>query len=647
MQDSLAPLAVSFSVPTLSAERRSTMQTRSSQIALLLRISLLLWLLCLVAASSLAAKAQTPTTIPDTPAGRQLTAYMQAFNSGNHATMQAYFAANMEPQPNDPGGSKRMADEAFQRYGQTQGFIVRKIEKAASASIRALVQARATGMWTEFSLFISAQAPEYVQAIAPYHIVGIGMGEIRAPVEFLSPQKLSDAEVRAKTESLMRFLVARDAFSGTVTVAKEGRPLYAQAFGLANKTWNAKNRIDTRFNLASITKMFTAVAVAQLVEQGKLSYDDTVGKILPDYPNKEVAQRVTLRHLLSHTSGMIGARAQVEKGGGPPNPRTIDAMVQPFAKEPLSFPPGQQFDYSNAGFILLGAIIEKASGQTYHRYVRDHVFLPAGMTNTDFYELDTDPPNLATGFKDGPNGARLDNIFDLGVIGSPAGGAYSTGPDMVKFHMALVQHKLLKPSSVETLWTGVTEDANRHMEYGFGAEMENYAGTRTVGHGGGWMGITNRFVMLPEQGYTIVVLSNYDDDPNAIADKICEWLLQGTSRAQAPPPPAAPALSVAAALSGTEVTAGSPITITLTVQNSGGTSHAGVIDMEIKDSSGSKANQQFTMGQKIEAGQTRSYRYTWIPGAAGRYTLDVGAFGPRWTPKYRFETGIATITVRE
>ena len=509
------------------------------------------------------------------------------------------------------------------------------------------MQARATGMWTEFSLFITAQAPEYVQAIPPYHIVGIGMGGIIAPVEFLSSQKLTGTEVRAKTDALMHLLVAKDAFSGTVYVAKEGKPLYAQAFGLANRTWNVKNRIDTRFNLASITKMFTAVAVAQLVEQGKIAYDDPVGKLLPDYPNKEVAQRVTIRHLLSHTAGMIGARAQVEKGGDPANLRTIDAMIQPFAKEPLSFPPGQQFDYSNAGFILLGAIIEKASGQTYHRYVHDHVFLPAGMIDTDFYELDTDPPNLATGYKDGPNGTRLDNIFDLGVIGSPAGGAYSTGADMVKFHMALVHHKLLKPSSLETLWTGVTEDANRHTEYGYGAEIETYNGARTVGHGGGWMGITNRFVILPEQGYTIIVLSNYDDDPNAIADKICEWLLQGASKEQTPPAPAAPIIALTAAVSSLEVAKGNPITITLTVQNSGGTSHAGVIDMEIKDSNGTKVNQQFTMGQKIEAGKTRNYRYIWTPTVAGKYKIDVGAFGSRWTPKYRFETGVAKIVVHE
>jgi CubicO group peptidase (beta-lactamase class C family) len=489
-----------------------------------LRLLPVLWLSAVACANAVG---QTAVAIPDTPAGKQLAAYLKAFNANDRATLKAFYAANMDVPPNDSAFGDRMADQALQQYGQTHGFTLRKIRTSASANIRALVQARATGMWTELSLFLTAQAPEYVQAVPPYKIVGVGMGGVKAPAEFLAPQKLTDAEIRAKTDALLRFLVARDMFSGTVMVAKEGKPLYAKAFGLANKTWNVKNRVDTRFNLASITKMFTAVAVAQLVEQGKLSYDDTVGKLLPDFPNQEVAQKVTVRHLLSHTSGLIGARALAEKAPLSINPRTIDAMVQPFAKEPLSFPPGQRFDYSNAGFILLGAIIEKVAGQTYYGYVKEHIFLPAGMTNTDFYVLDTDPPNLATGFKDGPNGTRLDNVFDIGVIGSPAGGAYSTGADMTKFHMALIRYKLLKQSSVETLWTGVPAGPNRQADYGYGAEIQHVYGTRIVGHGGGWMGITNRFEMYPEKGYTVVVLSNIDDDPNAIADKIGEWLLQG------------------------------------------------------------------------------------------------------------------------
>lgn len=392
--------------------------------------------------------------------------------------------------------------------------------------------------------------------------------------------------------------------------------------------------------------MFTATAVAQLVERGKLSYTDTVGKVLPDYPNADVARQVTIHQLLSHTAGLIGARALVEKGTSPPTLRTIAEMVKPFASEPLSHPPGQQFDYSNAGFILLGAIIEKASGQSYYDYVRDHIFKPAGMTNTDFYELDTDPPNLATGFVDGPNHTRLNNIFDLGVIGSPAGGAYSTGKDMAKFHQALVTHKLLRQQSLETLWTGVTENPQRDSEYGYGAQISYYNGTRIIWHGGGWKGITNQFDMYPTLGYTVAILSNYDDDPTAIAFKLREWLTQGVTTPKTQPE-SVPQLNLSATVSASSVTTGSPIIITVRVQNGGGTAHASVIDMEVKDAQGAKAHQQFTLGQKVEAGQSRTYTYTWTPTTAGIYTVDIGAFGTGWSPKYTFQSGAATIRVND
>jgi CubicO group peptidase (beta-lactamase class C family) len=320
-------------------------------------------------------------------------------------------------------------------------------------------------------------------------------------------------------------------------------------------------------------------------------------------------------------------------------------MVKPFANEPLSFPPGQQFDYSNAGFILLGAIIEKASGQSYYDYVRDHIFRPADMTDTDFFELDTDPPNLAAGFKDGPSGTRLNNLFDLEVKGSPAGMAYSTGQDMTKFHMALIHRKLVSEQSLQALWTGVTEEPERHAEYGYGTQIEHYNGTRIIWHGGGWKGVTDQYEMYPELGYTVVILSNYDSDPGAVAKKLREWLTQGTSEVKSVPP-TPPALTLTAQVSAATLSKGTPITIKLTVKNSGGTAHASLIDMEVKDAVGAKANQQFTMGQKIDSGQSRTYTYSWTPTVSGHYTLDLGAFGPGWTPKYRFESAVATITVK-
>jgi CubicO group peptidase (beta-lactamase class C family) len=412
---------------------------------------------------------------------------------------------------------------------------------------------------------------------------------------------------------------------------------------MADRSWNIPNRVDTRYNLASVTKMFTAVAVAQLAEQGKLSYDDHVGDLLPDYPNTDVARSVTVAELLSHTSGLIGGRALVEKAPEPLEARNLEPWLATFADAPLTARPGQRFDYSNAGYILLGAVIEKVSGQTYYDYVRDHVFKPAGMKDTDFYDLDRDPAKIARGYMDGPDGTRLDNIRALSVIGAPHAGAYSTGPDMVRFSEALTRHVLLSEASLKRMWRGVTEDPGTHREYGFGASIDSYNGHTIVSHGGGWKGITNQFDIYPDLGYTVVILTNIDDDPTAIAYKLREWLTQGPANF-APMAEAPPSFNIKTSIKGAE-TAGAPLAIGIEVTNRGGTSHAGIVDMEILDAKGNKINQQVTEGQKLETGERRLYTYSWTPPASGRYDVQVGLFGPGWTPKYRFDPS-ATINVR-
>src|ERR1043165_5912121 len=179
-------------------------------------------------------------------------------------------------------------------------------------------------------------------------------------------------------------LVAENKLSGVVLVAKNGVTVASRAAGIANKTTNAPIDVNTKFNLGSMNKMFTAVAIAQLAQAGKLSFTDTVGKHLPDYPNKDVADKVTIHQLLTHTSGMgmyWGEKfaAQREKLV------TVAAYLPLFASEPLAFPPGEKFQYSNAGYMLLGAIIEKLSGQDYFSYVQEHIYKPAGMNDTGFY----------------------------------------------------------------------------------------------------------------------------------------------------------------------------------------------------------------------------------------------------------------------
>jgi CubicO group peptidase (beta-lactamase class C family) len=598
----------------------------------------------LIALIALVVNARAQVPLPQTVAGTLLNQFLEAFNSGNRATLRDFLGKNVLVPDNQATIADVMTDDQSRMFRLSKGWVVGRIVDSSPAAVKVLVKARATGMWSEISLFVTAAPPDYKLPAAPYQIVGLGIAEVPAPPALAPGKKLSDIEIARRTAALMKYLAEADAFSGTVLIARNGKPIYAQAFGLANRIWNIRNRIDTRFNLASITKMFTAVAVAQLVEAGKLSYEDTLAAVLPAYPNKDVAQNVTIHQLLSHTSGLIGARALARKGPEPQGAKAISEWLPIFVDEPLASRPGQRFDYSNAGYMLLGAIIEKASGQNYYEYVRQHVFRPAGMMDTDFYELDKDPPDLAEGFMDGPRGSRLNNALAITVKGGAHTGAYSTGADMVKFHLALTNYKLLNEGSLARLWTGVTEDADSHREYGYGADVEGRGDQQIVGHGGGWLGITNKFEIYPRSGLTVVILSNIDSEPNAIAYKIREWLTQGAAGSsddfEAPPH-----LRTAVSLSPAS-TVGAPVSITVTLENVGGTAHASIVDLEILDASGSKVNQQVIEGQKLHGRRTRTYRFQWTPSAGGEYSVNVGVFGPGWTPKLRFDTGISSFAVR-
>src|SRR5204862_5965341 len=191
-----------------------------------------------------------------------------------------------------------------------------------------------------------------------------------------SPAK-SEPEPASEFQSYFDSLAADNKLSGVVLVAKDGITVASKAAGIANKATGAAIDLNTRFNLGSMNKMFTAVAVAQLAQAGKLSFTDNVGKHLPDYPNKDVAGKVTIHQLLTHTSGMgmyWGERFKEQRE----KLLTVAAHLPLFAGDALAFPPGEKFQYSNAGYMLLGAIIEKASGQDYHTYVGEHIYKPSG-----------------------------------------------------------------------------------------------------------------------------------------------------------------------------------------------------------------------------------------------------------------------------
>jgi D-alanyl-D-alanine carboxypeptidase len=312
--------------------------------------------------------------------------------------------------------------------------------------------------------------------------------------------------------------VAEDLFSGAVLVARGAEPIFKKAWGLASKRFGVPNRVDTKFNMGSLNKMFTHVAIAQLAERGRVEYDVPIKKYLPDYP-REVADRVTVDHLLHFTSGMghyWNERFYASMG----RLRRVDDFVGLFVDEPLAFEPGERYQYSNNGYVLLGKIVEVVSGMDYYDYIRENIYEPAGMKDSDHYELDAPVPNLATGYtrideqwRPVP-GPRRSNLFIIGVKGSPAGGGYSTVEDLLRFDIALRENRLLGPDYTSTIFpTKPKEDGKPNVMI----------------RAGGAPGVSAFFQKFPDLGYTAIVLSNYDpDDSKVVADRIRDLVL-GTS----------------------------------------------------------------------------------------------------------------------
>jgi CubicO group peptidase (beta-lactamase class C family) len=242
-------------------------------------------------------------------------------------------------------------------------------------------------------------------------------------------------------------LAGRGEFSGVVVLAKDGVPVYQSAHGFADRERKIPNNIETAFNIGSINKMFTQIAVLQLVAAGKIALDSTLATYWPDYPNQEVARRITIRQLMRHTSGIGGDIFDPPAGGKRNDIRRLRDYLPLFVNEPLKFEPGSSNQYSNAGYVVLGLLVERLSGQDYYSYVREHILDPAGMSRTGSFAVDSLPSNTAVGYTRGREDAPVSapthsNAQELPGRGSSAGGGYSTAADLLKFVKALREHRI-------------------------------------------------------------------------------------------------------------------------------------------------------------------------------------------------------------
>ncbi|MDJ0764646.1 MAG: serine hydrolase domain-containing protein [Myxococcota bacterium] len=371
-----------------------------------------------------------------------------------------------------------------------------------------------TGQWIALIIYVDSEAP--------HRISKLEWAPARPPHDIPQLKNLSQKQIIAHLKRYLAKLAKADIFSGTVLIAKDCKILFKKAYGKASKRFNVPNKIDTKFNIGSMNKMFTGVAIAQLVESDKLSFEDPLSKFVSEeWLPKSITEKIRIKHLLTHTSGLGCYFNETFENSSRLLFRNIDDYKTLVKTDAIAFEPGTKFKYSNIGMFMLGVVIEKITGQTYFDYVRENIYKPAGMKNTDCYEMDRPVPNLAIGYTRSDDGWR-NNIFDHVLKGAAAGGGYSTAPDLLAFDIALRNNKLLSAEMTDRVLSAKPE-LNAPI-YGYGFFITDQPGDRRVGHGGGFTGIRALLRMYLDSGYTAVFLSNYDIGTDAVADKMAQLI---------------------------------------------------------------------------------------------------------------------------
>ena len=327
-----------------------------------------------------------------------------------------------------------------------------------------------------------------------------------APVTPLQPAALDAATLQKKIDELVNAHMNVNGFSGTVLLAKEGKPLVAKGYGYANVEWQIPNTTTTKFRIGSITKQFTSMIVMQLREQGKIKLEDSVCLYVTPCP--DTWKPVTIHHLLTHTSGIptyTGIKAWREVNMMSKTPDQIMAFVRDL---PLEWTPGEKYAYNNSGYFLLGMVIEKITGKKYEEALQEMILTPLGLTDTGYDWTRTIIPRRASGYTG--TGAKLANTPPIDMQHPySAGSLYSTVEDLLKWDQALYTEKLLPEAAKQKMWTPVLQN----YAYGWTVPTPNanvFGGHKRIAHGGGINGFSAFFARVPDAKMTVVVLANND-----------------------------------------------------------------------------------------------------------------------------------------
>jgi len=471
------------------------------EVSFIMNIARLVQTVCPVFFMSVFSTAQGPAT--ESPSGTQLAGWLAAYDSTNWDAYLKFLQANFAVPP-----GRGFQDPAFR--DRTGGYDLKKLELETPTKVTGLIQERATDGFARLTLEVEPEEP--------HRILTLAVNLIERPAEFALPH-MSDRQLVAALRKRLDNEAATDRFSGAVLVANQGQPIFAQAYGLADREHNIANTLQTRFSLASMNKMFTAVAIMQLVQAGKLGLDDSLGKYLTDYPNQELAARVTIGELLINTGG-TGDIWGPEFDRHRLELHTLQDYIDLYGKRAPRFEPGSRWEYSNYGFILLGAVIEKVGRDSYSSYVREHVFLPSGMTSTGSGMQDKAIVNGSINYTKMGAPRWIPSPDTLTGNGTSAGGGYSTAGDLLLFANALRENKLLNAHYTKLMTAGRVITPFGLEAYGFGVQTIN--GSECFGHNGSSPGVNGDLEMCLGSRYTVVALANVD--PPA-AEQVSEFII--------------------------------------------------------------------------------------------------------------------------
>lgn len=396
--------------------------------------------------------------LPGTPLGKLAAAYLRVFNSGSRDALRDFIAAHYSEDALRDRSAETRTAQHWSLYRSLGSLTVYRTEEPSQDELQVWARAQRSGEWMRLRF---SAAPG-----KPLRLPGIIFEPVLCPLREVCPAGLTDAQVVAELTSYLDELSASDAFAGVVLVARGDTPLFEKAYGAS--PWQAPNQPSSRFALASMGKMFVAVAVAQLEERGHLSFQDPIHKFFPEHP-RQITDRVTVHHLLTHTSGLasfVDAEGYAEVQSLSPQ----DSLAV-FFRRGLSFQPGERWQYSNAGYITLEAVVERVSHQSFSVYLQEQVFQPAGMRDTY--------------------------------------GGFTSARDLLRFAGALRENKLLSRENTANLMKPRIQTTWADAGYGYGFAVLDAHGQRIVGHSGaspGWNGQLDIYWGAP--GYTVVVLAD-------------------------------------------------------------------------------------------------------------------------------------------